>query len=415
VGLFVRIGIGMREGKRVYRMAQVAGVEKGNRTYTLGKKPTQQLLYLKHGSDEKPFSMEYVSNQNITPTELDKWLAAMKQDSLPIITLDEIREKRAALRKADTYVYTDEDIDKIVSEKNKLRQKPVNLAAAKVALLQRKKVAKNNNNLEELEKIKEELKQLKEWRREEKEKTGKLKIVETLNKKNKEKNRIKEHTMQKHAGMGPKELDPFSRRPTAPRTIAMFQRNKVEPEQSTSGSNAETETGIPVISTSDSTGPALTEHTAGSRGLSAPSGAPAAPAMAVSTSGGSESASGLPETPAVLTPGTSDTNGHGHGTPWAGSKDEAHRMRRTSLEAHTILSAHDNLDLAIDLDLNESAKDQGDEGIGSVSSANLESQRKRPSSSKGIEGLGGSKRKVGAQKSVKTLSLNDYKRRRGLI
>lgn len=80
-GFFVRIGlftyfflylisfkgIGVHNGKSVYRVAEIKGVKEGNKLYHMGKTSTFKLLQLQHAnSSAKHFTMEHVSNQPIT-------------------------------------------------------------------------------------------------------------------------------------------------------------------------------------------------------------------------------------------------------------------------------------------------------------------------------------------------------------
>ena len=75
VGAFVRIGIGNHDGRPVYRVAEVVGVNDMPKVYNLGGTRTNKGLRLKHGLQERIFRMEYVSNSSFTDTEFRKWIA----------------------------------------------------------------------------------------------------------------------------------------------------------------------------------------------------------------------------------------------------------------------------------------------------------------------------------------------------
>lgn len=63
VGCFVRIGIGMNNGRSVYRIAEVIDVCETGKVYQLGPTRTNKGLRLRHGAQERVFRLEFVSNQ----------------------------------------------------------------------------------------------------------------------------------------------------------------------------------------------------------------------------------------------------------------------------------------------------------------------------------------------------------------
>ena len=62
VGCFVRVAIGMADGQQVYRMCEVVGLQEG-RTYSIEQKKTNKWLLLRHGTNERLFRMDVVSNR----------------------------------------------------------------------------------------------------------------------------------------------------------------------------------------------------------------------------------------------------------------------------------------------------------------------------------------------------------------
>lgn len=82
--LTVGVGIGQKDGRSIYRFAEIAGVKTGKvqvaparvlslhlmQQYNLGKTRTNLAIVLRHGDQERPFRMEYVSNQGPTDQEV---------------------------------------------------------------------------------------------------------------------------------------------------------------------------------------------------------------------------------------------------------------------------------------------------------------------------------------------------------
>jgi RNA polymerase-associated protein RTF1 len=54
-------------------------VETG-KIYTLGNTRTNKGFRLKHGSAERVYRLEFISNQPFTDTEFDRWKEAMAKD-----------------------------------------------------------------------------------------------------------------------------------------------------------------------------------------------------------------------------------------------------------------------------------------------------------------------------------------------
>jgi RNA polymerase-associated protein RTF1 len=63
VGCFVRVGIGMNNGRSVYRIAEIIDVCETGKIYQLGSTKTNKGIRLKHGAQERVFRIEFVSNQ----------------------------------------------------------------------------------------------------------------------------------------------------------------------------------------------------------------------------------------------------------------------------------------------------------------------------------------------------------------
>ncbi|EHB10328.1 RNA polymerase-associated protein RTF1-like protein [Heterocephalus glaber] len=137
-GCFVRIGIGNHNSKPVYRVAEITGVVETAKVYQLGGTRTNKGLQLRHGSDQRVFRLEFVSNQEFTESEFMKWKEAMFSAGMQLPTLDEINKKELSIKEALNYKFNDQDIEEIVKEKERFRKAPPNYAMKKTQLLKEK-------------------------------------------------------------------------------------------------------------------------------------------------------------------------------------------------------------------------------------------------------------------------------------
>uniref|UniRef100_A0A9L0TPC4 RNA polymerase-associated protein RTF1 homolog n=1 Tax=Equus caballus TaxID=9796 RepID=A0A9L0TPC4_HORSE len=137
-GCFVRIGIGNHNSKPVYRVAEITGVVETAKVYQLGGTRTNKGLQLRHGNDQRVFRLEFVSNQEFTESEFMKWKEAMFSAGMQLPTLDEINKKELSIKEALNYKFNDQDIEEIVKEKERFRKAPPNYAMKKTQLLKEK-------------------------------------------------------------------------------------------------------------------------------------------------------------------------------------------------------------------------------------------------------------------------------------
>lgn len=70
-------------------------------------------MYCRHGTNEKVFRLEFISNQEFTENEFNKWrdLCNMNRISLP--TLEEYNSKIKDIKAALAYQFKDEDVEKV--------------------------------------------------------------------------------------------------------------------------------------------------------------------------------------------------------------------------------------------------------------------------------------------------------------
>jgi len=334
VGFFVRVLIGMgTEKHNVYRLAQVQAVTEAARSYHLGKKETYKQLSLRHAGNEKSFRMEFISNHPFTETEYAKWMTSMAKAKLPIITRQEVVAKRETLSIADNYVYSEEDVERMVEEKKKLKSKPISISTQKAKVLAQIEAAKDAGDMEKKKELKKDKKQIIELENEENARMlnwhqGSKVSLANINKKNKASNMVK--VVEKKQQTESSETDPFSRRPTKP---SIVKASKKEPQSEGSNGNS-----------------------------------------------GS-------------TPQGNEKGGEKEPEPDEANANRNEKGKEPGLDT-LITNAHGELELEIDIDLVASQKS------GAPKPAAASSDRKRPAP---------------PPTQKKTLSVEDYKRRRGLI
>eukprot|EP01090_Pellita_catalonica_P007176 TRINITY_DN1778_c0_g1_i1.p1 TRINITY_DN1778_c0_g1~~TRINITY_DN1778_c0_g1_i1.p1 ORF type:complete len:353 (+),score=75.73 TRINITY_DN1778_c0_g1_i1:183-1241(+) len=188
-GFFVRIGLGLGiKGKRVYRVAEIESISKGDREYQFGNVRTKLVLNLAHGAKRKAFRMEFISNQDFSLSEFNKWVTTMKDEDQNIISRAEIEEKLQALKKPQKHVYKAEEIIKMVKKRAK---KHINVASRKIELAAKLDAAENEDGSLTSDKkmqMAQELKDLKEKEQVRKPSSRKRLDVDKINQKNMQRN-----------------------------------------------------------------------------------------------------------------------------------------------------------------------------------------------------------------------------------
>jgi len=234
-GFYVRVGIGSNDSKPVYRVAQIVEVkENPAKKYNLGKKVTNKFLYLRHGIQQKLFSMENVSNKAPTENEFSRWKNEMEKNRLDLITLGQAKEKENLLIHAQDYIITDEDINKMVEQNRTLNKARLNMAAEKVIYKTQREAAKDEGDMEEYEKLGKKIEEIDAILLKAKEK-GEDKTA-AVNRRNKLANTTTKYETVKVVA---DELhDPFSRRAT--RSAPTFVKPKEDDAEVNGNNNAHT-------------------------------------------------------------------------------------------------------------------------------------------------------------------------------
>jgi len=121
VGCYVRLHIGDREDKQVYRLCEIEGVDTTENKYYVDKTITNKVLKLRHADAVKCWPMDIVSNQYVDQSEFERWLITMKYYNLELPSKEHIARKQEDLNKAKEYILTEKDVENIVQQKKALR------------------------------------------------------------------------------------------------------------------------------------------------------------------------------------------------------------------------------------------------------------------------------------------------------
>ncbi|KAG8272089.1 RNA polymerase-associated protein rtf1 [Homalodisca vitripennis] len=222
-GCFVRIGIGNHNGKPVYRVAEISGVCETAKIYQLGTTRTNKGLKLRHGAQERVFRLEFVSNQEFTDTEYLKWRETCALQGISIPTVQDLDNKLRDIKEAMIYEFKEEDIEKIVKEKERFKQNPYNYAMKKTQLMKDRDMAQAKGDEVEAARIIQKLQELEERAVElDKMRTSTISSISYINDRNRKKNveEAEKAIMEEvKANKGKKVDDPFTRRSTKPTMV----------------------------------------------------------------------------------------------------------------------------------------------------------------------------------------------------
>lgn len=219
---FVRITIGNNSANNqpVYRCAEIIGVVETAKIYSLGRHRTNKGLRLRHGSADRVFRLEFISNQDITDSEFAKWKEVCATSSIEMPTLDTIERKQAEMKEALVYEFKDEDVQKIIEEKNRFRKHPTNYAMKKTCLMKERHAAILRGEDDLARDLSQQIEELEERASElDKKRSSSISLISYINDRNRKRNiEEAEKAIEEEIRLnrGQKVDDPFTRRPTKP-------------------------------------------------------------------------------------------------------------------------------------------------------------------------------------------------------
>jgi len=228
-GCYIRIGIGEKLGRKVYRVAEIFDVVETSKEYSLGSCKTNLGLKVRHGIAESVYRLEFVSNQDFTDTEFQKWKNTMDDQSLSLPTVKHVANKVKEIDNALNHIFSESEIEKIVQEKDKFRKGPRNFAFAKSNMISAKFQAEMTGDTSEVEKLKADLEDLEtEADRKSKQRNKGLNNISFINDKNRKSttNRIEEVLRMEHEEKMTQAPSPFCRRSTVPVMVTPKHKNQ---------------------------------------------------------------------------------------------------------------------------------------------------------------------------------------------
>lgn len=102
---YVRISIGNNNNHPVYRAAEIIGVVETAKVYQFGSGRTNKGLRLRQGTQERVFRLEFISNQDFTDSEFEKWWNVCLSAGVQFPTLDLVEQKQREIKDALQYEF----------------------------------------------------------------------------------------------------------------------------------------------------------------------------------------------------------------------------------------------------------------------------------------------------------------------
>ncbi|KAK6917515.1 Plus-3 domain [Dillenia turbinata] len=224
VGCFVRVGIGTsKSGKSIYRLCIVRNVDASDpdRQYKLENKITHKYLNCVWGSESSAarWQMARISDSPPEKEEFDQWLKEVERSSGRMPSKQDVKEKKEAIEKINTFVYSAATVKQMLQEKKSASARPLNIAAEKDRLRREMELAESRQDMAEVERIKARLLELEASRQAEKKDAKAIRLAE-MNRRNRVEN-FKNASELKRVNTslkaGEAGYDPFSRRWTRSR------------------------------------------------------------------------------------------------------------------------------------------------------------------------------------------------------
>ncbi|KRT82392.1 hypothetical protein AMK59_4169 [Oryctes borbonicus] len=220
-GCFTKIGIGQHNNMPVYRAVEITGVYETAKVYNLGNTRTNKGVRVRHGGQERVFRLEFVSNQEFTDGEYQKWIEATTAASNPMPTKENIQQKQADIKEAVNYEFNEQDVVRMLQEKERFKQKTYNYAMKKTQLMKERDSALSRGDDEVVRDLNKKITELEERASElDKMRTSTISSISYINDRNRKRNveEAEKAIMEEvRANKGKKVDDPFTRRSTKPR------------------------------------------------------------------------------------------------------------------------------------------------------------------------------------------------------
>lgn len=223
VGCFVRVGIGRSKNGPIYRLCMVRNVDatEPDRSYKLENRTTCKYLNVTWGNESSAarWQMAMVSDSPPLEEEFKQWLREVERNGGRMPSKQDVLEKKESIQKINTFVYSAATVKQMLQEKKSASSRPLNVAAEKDRLRRELEVAQSRHDDVDMERIKKRLQEL-EASRDSKVKDAKAIRLAEMNRKNRVEN-FKNASELKRVNTslkaGEAGYDPFSRRWTRSR------------------------------------------------------------------------------------------------------------------------------------------------------------------------------------------------------
>ncbi|KAK3139932.1 hypothetical protein QOZ80_5AG0392820 [Eleusine coracana subsp. coracana] len=222
-GCFVRLGIGKtKSGVPKYRLCIVRNVDASDpdRKYKLESYETCKYLNVVWDNEANAarWQMTQVSDSPPLEEEFKEWLQEAEKNGVRIPTRQEVMEKKEEIQKAYNFVYSADTVKRMLKEKKAVRR-PINVAAEKDRLRNELEMALSRRDDAEVKRIRVKLNELQN-RAQPMSKNEKAAKLEAMNRKNRAdnfKNASEMKPVNTSLKAGEAGYDPFSRRWTRSR------------------------------------------------------------------------------------------------------------------------------------------------------------------------------------------------------
>lgn len=218
-GCFVRLGIGKtKSGIPKYRLCIVRNVDASDpdRQYKLESYTTCKYLNVVWDNEANAarWQMTQVSDSPPLDEEFKEWLQEAEKNGVRIPTRQEVLEKKEAIQKAYTFVYSAATVKQMLQEKKSAVRRPINVAAEKDRLRNELEMALVRRDEAEAERIRAKLSQLQKMSQpmSNNEKAAKLEEMNRKNRAENFKNASELKPVNTSLKAGEAGYDPFSRR-----------------------------------------------------------------------------------------------------------------------------------------------------------------------------------------------------------
>lgn len=236
VGCFVRVGVGRSDSGPVYRLCMVQKVDCGdpNKHYKVENRVTHKHLVCVWGSESSSAKFQVVVVSDSAPLEKEfrHWLREVEGTCSHMPSKMNVMEKKEAIRRTNTYIYSAATVKQMLEEKKSAPSRPLNVAVEKDRLKRELEIARSKNDKVEMDRIYTKLTEL-EASRQARENDAKAIRLAEMNKKNKFENfkNLSEHRqMNANLKVGEEGYDPFSRRWTRSRNYYSSDQGKESKE-----------------------------------------------------------------------------------------------------------------------------------------------------------------------------------------